>query len=277
MTELTAVLLAFPTVIFTVLLGVALVYWLFVVIGALDLDLLGPGHAEGAIEGATKGLAEGAADGLAEGAPDGLAGLFTALRLKRAPVTVVVTLFAAFGWLVSVLTMQSVGAVLMGAVPAWLLGTLVLGASSVASLVVTSVAVRPLGRLFVTHAAKGRSDLVGRVCVVSTGRVDARFGQATVEDGGAGLILPVRCDAEGALRRGERALIIGWDHEREGFLVEPLEPMERPLPPAPGRGQLVEDERKTPREPKPSQAAPRVAAPELSAESEPPSERTQKL
>ena len=30
--------------VFTIALGIALVYWLFVVLGALDLDLLGGGH-----------------------------------------------------------------------------------------------------------------------------------------------------------------------------------------------------------------------------------------
>ena len=33
--------LQFPTVVFTIGLGIVLVYWLFVLLGALDIDLLG--------------------------------------------------------------------------------------------------------------------------------------------------------------------------------------------------------------------------------------------
>lgn len=290
MTELTAVLLAFPTVIFTVLLGVTLVYWLFVVIGAIDLDALGgghadgafDGHADGAFEGAVKGAAEGAAKGIAEGvaevAPDGFAGFLSALRLRSAPVTVVVSLFATFGWFFSVLVMQALGTTMGGLLPAWLLGVVVFGAASIVSLLTTSVVIRPLGRLFITRVAKGRGDLVGRVCVVSTGRVDAAFGQATLEDGGAGLILPVRCETAGALRRGDRALVIGWDADRDGFIVEPIDMMDRPMPAAvPGQSRAEKASPKQ-RAPEPSPSAARVAAEaELEAEAEPPpSERARR-
>jgi hypothetical protein len=255
MEALTTVLLGFPTVIYTVMLGVCLLYWLFIVIGAVDLDFLGgsdgalegaaKGVAEGAIkgvmegafkgvaEGAIKGVAEGAIKGVSEGAADAVgrgdghgldadtspAGIFSWLRLRSAPVTVTLTVFTIFGFLTSALAVQALER------PGTLLGLGVLVASAVASLLLTSVAVRPLAPIFATNLAKGHRDLVGRVCVVSTGRVDTRFGQATLEDGGAGLILQVRSDAN-ELRRGDRVLIIGWNAEREGFEVEPMEPLE---------------------------------------------------
>ena len=40
MDALLANLTAFPTVIFSVLMGIAVIYWLFVIVGALDIDLL---------------------------------------------------------------------------------------------------------------------------------------------------------------------------------------------------------------------------------------------
>ena len=41
MNELLAASLEFPTVVFTIVLGIVLVYWLFVLLGALDIDLFG--------------------------------------------------------------------------------------------------------------------------------------------------------------------------------------------------------------------------------------------
>ncbi len=87
MSEFLHNIVAFPTVVFTGFLALAFVYWVFVLVGALDMDFLhsvdGMGHgladgaaegiAEGAAEGLAEGFAEGAAEGLAEGAAEGLA------------------------------------------------------------------------------------------------------------------------------------------------------------------------------------------------------------
>ncbi|WP_437585893.1 glycine zipper family protein [Sorangium sp. So ce1000] len=272
MAEVLAASLAFPAVIFTVLLALALIYWLFVLLGALDLDLLGGAHgdaapdlgglegaAKGAIEGAAKGAlegaakgalegaakgaiegaAKGAAEGLADGAdgPDGVGSLLAALELHRVPATVTLTLIAAFGWFTSALSTVLVGPLWLGwGLPRWALGVAVLAGSLVAALLLTSLSVRPLGPLFVTRHAQSKKDLVGRVCVVSTGRVDERFGQAVIDEGGASHILDVRCDTPGALRRGDRALLVSWDPDKEVFSVEPLDTLLGPPPPLAERG-----------------------------------------
>ncbi|WP_437791198.1 glycine zipper family protein [Sorangium sp. So ce693] len=259
MAEVLAASLAFPAVIFTVLLALALIYWLFVLLGALDLDLLGGAHgdaapdlgglegaAKGALEGAAKGALEGAAKGAAEGLADGADGadgahgvgsLLAALELHRVPATVTLSLIATFGWFTSALSTVLVGPLWLGwGLPGWTLGLAVLAGSLVAAVLLTSLAVRPLGPLFVTRHAQSKKDLVGRVCVISTGRVDERFGQATIDEGGASHILDVRCDTPGALRRGDRALLVSWDPDREVFGVEPLDALLGPPPPLAERG-----------------------------------------
>ncbi|WP_437893449.1 glycine zipper family protein [Sorangium sp. So ce124] len=267
MAEVLAASLAFPAVIFTVLLALALIYWLFVLLGALDLDLLGGAHgdaapdlgglegaakgalegaAKGALEGAAKGALEGAAKGAAEGLADGADGadgahgvgsLLAALELHRVPATVTLSLIATFGWFTSALSTVLLGPLWLGwGLPGWTLGLAVLAGSLVAAVLLTSLAVRPLGPLFVTRHAQSKKDLVGRVCVISTGRVDERFGQATIDEGGASHILDVRCDTPGALRRGDRALLVSWDPDREVFGVEPLDALLGPPPPLAERG-----------------------------------------
>lgn len=255
MTEVLALSLAFPTVIFTVVLALALIYWIFVVVGALDLDLLGgaegdvvssvdgaakgalEGAAKGAIEGATKGAIEGAAKGAIEGAAGegaadgGVGSLLAALQLNRVPATVVITLIAAFGWFTSALSTRAAEPLWTGwGIPRWTIGLAVLVISLTAALLLTSLTVRPLAPLFVTRHAKSKKDLVGRICVITTGRVDERFGQAMLDEGGASGILDVRCDTPGVLQRGDRAVLVSWDPTREVFGVEPLD-----APPSRGR------------------------------------------
>lgn len=77
MTGLLEACLRVPTVIFTIALGIVLLYWLFVLVGALDIDLFG-GDASGAAKGLGDALAgaKGAGDALAgaEDVGDALAG-----------------------------------------------------------------------------------------------------------------------------------------------------------------------------------------------------------
>ena len=60
-----------------------------------------------------------------------------------------------------------------------------------------------LAPFFTMRKARSHKDLVGRTCTVTTGTVDARFGQAQVNDGGAGLLLHVRHDGGGAQDDGQ--------------------------------------------------------------------------
>ncbi len=73
MGDFVTTVLSLPTVIFTVPLGLSLFYWLFVVIGAIDIDALDglDGGVDGALDG-VDGALDGAADGALDGALDGL-------------------------------------------------------------------------------------------------------------------------------------------------------------------------------------------------------------
>jgi hypothetical protein len=53
--------------------------------------------------------------------------------------------------------------------------------------------------------------------------VTDRFGEATLDDGGAGVVVRVRVETDVTLERGQEAIIIGYDEEREEFTVAPIE------------------------------------------------------
>ncbi|MBI4953665.1 MAG: glycine zipper family protein [Myxococcales bacterium] len=257
MSELLTAILGFPTVIYTVMLAVVLLYWLFVILGALDIDLFHHAGGDGALEGAgaeglTAGLdgahgAHGAVDaaghgaleggaehahagadaGGADGGADGHAdagstGLLGALRLRDAPITVVTSFVTLYGWLLSFFGMRHLAPVVP--LPLWASGIGVMLASFVIALLMTSVTVRPIGRYFKTHSGKRRQDFVGSVCEVQTGEVTETFGQAHIDDGQAGLVVQVRAmSGKLATRRGDHVLILEYDDAREAYIVEPYE------------------------------------------------------
>ena len=221
MTELIDASLQAPTVVFTIGLGIALFYWLFVLLGALDIDVLG------GAEGAGKGLgdlavggAKGGAEALkgvkldADADADG-GGVWSGLGLGKVPMTISVSLILLVGWCGSLLISHYV-ITDMGTGLRWALLPILL----VLGMIVSAVLVRPLAPIFAIKEGKSNRDYVGHTCTINTGSVDHDFGQATLVDGGTVLQIPVRCDA-GKLGRGDKALIIDFDERRAAYLVEP--------------------------------------------------------
>jgi hypothetical protein len=245
MAQLLAASLSFPSVVFTALLGVVLLYWLLVVAGAAGVDLFGDGAADGveagAIEAAGKGAAEGALGGgggdvgdggLGHGGGEG--GWLEALHLRSAPATVVVSLWVTFSWLACVVASEALASWRGGGAARWAVEALLLLAAPAAALPVTSLAVRPLAGVFVPRpAARARRDFIGKVCTVRTGTVDESFGEAVLGERGAEVVLRVRVDGAPALKRGERALVVAFDEANDAFTVAPFDEL---VGPAPGAG-----------------------------------------
>ncbi|HEX8704308.1 MAG TPA: hypothetical protein VF815_36085 [Myxococcaceae bacterium] len=267
MTTFLESILAFPTVFFTILLGVTMTYWLCVILGAVGVDILdgdvaaGAKAAGGTLEGAAKaaggileggakaagGILEGGAKGAAEGlmggtkAAGGLegaakaasghdldldadgGGLSEALGFAGIPITISGSFIIFAAWLLSIMT-RNVAFDLLGSVlPSVVVSGGVALLSAVVGIMLASFAVRPLRPIFIAKKAPGRDSLMGRVCTINSGNVTNTFGHATFEDGGAGLILNVYCAKENGLKRGDQALILGYDPARDVYEVEPVD------------------------------------------------------
>lgn len=234
MNELLDASARFPTVIFTIGLGIALVYWLFVLLGALDIDLLGGSDAGGAAKGLGDALAGGGKGGAEalkaikigdgdHGADLDGGGFWHVLGLASVPVTISGSAIMLVCWVGSLLGMRYAGGAL-GDLAGWL-PALMLLVVVIVGVPLAGLLVRPLGPVFEIKEGKSNKDYVGHLCTITTGHVDDGFGQATVEDGGTVLVIPVRCDRAGALGRGHKALIIDFDAARQAYVVEPTTDM----------------------------------------------------
>lgn len=230
MNDLLEASVRFPTVIFTIGLGICLVYWLFVLLGALDIDLLGGGDAAGAAKGMGDALAGGAKGGVeglkglsldadADLDGDADAGFLKALGLAGVPITISVSLVMLVCWIASLLAMHHAGRA-VGDLAGWL-PAVVLLAVIIVGVPLAGQLCRPLAPVFAIKPGKSNRDYVGHTCTITTGHVDDGFGQATIEDGGTVLVIPVRCDRPGVLGRGHKALVVDFDEARAAYVVEP--------------------------------------------------------
>ncbi len=237
MQDFLAAILAFPTVIFTVMLGGVILYWLTVIFGFFDLDfldgVLGLESADSAIDGALEsvdgaidGALEGGAEGLEEAASSragGLAALLAVLGLQGVPITVVGSFVILWAWMLTTLgvtfTSKYLASGLYGMTAGAALAVIALGVS----FLIGSLSVKPFKRLFVNPVAPSRSSLVGKVCIIRSLNVNDRHGQAEIDDGGTGFLAEVRCFKANELTRGSKALVFKYDPADEVFQIAPID------------------------------------------------------
>jgi hypothetical protein len=228
MSHVLTLAISFPSIVYTVLLGAVAIYWAFVMVGAAKIGL-GDGDGGDVGAGDAHDVGEHGGDGgdahdageHGDGGDDGgdsngaIADLIGALRLRSVPLTIVVSGIVMFSWVFSML-----GATLF---TSSVMHVLTLLAAPLLALFPTSLVARPLGKLFVNPTAVTRTDLIGKTCRIRTGTVTEKFGEAELEDGGAGIVVRVRIDTDVKLARGQEAIIVGYDDEREEFTVAPME------------------------------------------------------
>lgn len=195
--------LAFPTVLFSFLLCLAVLYWLVAALGILEVDVLDGDFA---------------ADG--EGLElEGLAGLLLRLGLGGVPVTLVLTLLVFFAWFVS----YFVELLLLRHLPlGWLrypLGLALAAAALLPAVPLTGLLCRPLRRFFRKVEAPSARSLLGQVATVRSGTVSPRFGEADLDDQGAGLILRIRADESAGFQRGDRVVLLQYLEGEHAYRV----------------------------------------------------------
>lgn len=207
MTRFLDATVAYPTVIYSTLLGVVLVYWILALIGVVDFD-------DASIDIDSDLQADADAEDIGE-----LAAFLVAFGLNGVPFSVVVTLMTLIAWTLSCLA----GMWLLPLVPTSILqivaGTGVLLVSLAVAVPITARAIRPMRGLFVMHRAVSNNELVGQACVVLTSSVDENFGRAEVSTRGTGLNIRVWAASPNQLNKGARAIIIEYDSAGERYLI----------------------------------------------------------
>ncbi|WDS36464.1 hypothetical protein [Pseudoxanthomonas sp.] len=207
MLEFLSVALSWPTLPYSIVLGFSVAYWLLAATGIVDADGLHGGD-----------LHYGDFHHGGDDAIHGISGMFARLGLGGAPVMLVVALVAFFGWTITyfghLLFLQQVAAPVR-----WGLGTVLALVALVPGVAVSAFVLRPIRRLLLKLRPVEQASILGRPGVVVSPVVDAQAGRATVDDGGAGLILQVRTVPGTSLVRGERLVLVDYDAANNLYLV----------------------------------------------------------
>lgn len=199
----------YPTAIYTVLLGVVVIYWVLAMLGMVDVE-----HSGLDVDVGVHTHADGDANDVGH-----LASYVVAFGLNGVPFSVAVSLLVLVSWTVCCLG----GEWLLPLVPTLplqlLAGTVLLVVSAIIAIPVTAVAIRPLRGLFVSHTAVSNAALVGQLCRVVTGVVNEKDGRAEVARRGASLNIRVWATVPNSLKRGSQALILEYDEVAGRYLI----------------------------------------------------------
>lgn len=210
MSEFLAALQAFPTVFYTGLLGVCLLYWITVIIGALDLDLFG---------------GQGGADGHdvdAGGHGHGTSSLLEFFSLGRVPIPITVSAFALVGWGLGMLAELNLRPWLGTVLPGFLYPLVMGVALTLVAGFAAAMMVRPLRPIFTTKEEHGEQGLIGRQVKITSLKADHHFGTALCDNDGPGIIMRVVCRDGVELKRDEMAVVVEFDEAKQVYLIAPF-------------------------------------------------------
>jgi len=197
--------LSFPVVLLSFALCVAILYWFIAALGIIEVDLLDI-EVESSLENHSL-------------QPEGLAGLLLKLGLNGVPVTLILTLLFFFAWLFCYFAELLLLRFLPLGILRYPLGLVVVLAALVLAVPVVGMLARPLRPLFRKLEATSSQSVLGQIAVVRSGRVSLTQGEATLEDGGAGLILRVRADETQGFKRGDRVVLLEYLEAEHAYRV----------------------------------------------------------
>ncbi len=220
MTELINAALLLINLPFTILLGLVLVYWLFVILGGLNMHGL---HVD------AHGFHFDAPDVDAHVEVDGGGGdqpafgsfypMLAFLNIGKVPFMVIFSFLILFMWMGAILAnhyLNSGAAILFAAlllIPNFLIAT-----------ILTKIVTLPLVPLF--RALTTDPDLietaVGQACIVTLAADEDKVGQAEVTTGGAPLLVSVKPLKGGAITKGTKAIIIKKSDTRDFYWIDLL-------------------------------------------------------
>ncbi len=188
---------------FTVLLIIVLIYWLCVIIGALDLSTFD-------------------FDFDMDGDPGAFHGFLVFLSAGEVPFMLIVSLMSLSMWAIAILSnyyLSNTSSLLIAsglAVP-----------NMVISIFITKIAVKPFSSLFrALHYEEDQIAAIGSLCILLGDASEDRIAQAEVKTGGAPLTLLVRTRAGDNLSQGSQALVIEKDTEKDLYIVEAFQDWE---------------------------------------------------
>lgn len=194
--------LSFPTILYSGLLAIVTVYWLFSIIGFLDIDLL---DADVKLD--------------ADSNPSVVSNFLIKFKLDGVPVTLSLSFIILFSWIICFLIAHYGISQLAEEWVRVLLGIWVIIFAPFITAPLVAIIIKPLKPLFKKQDEQSSKDIIGRTAKVRSAKVTTNFGEAELHDGGAGLILKIRAKEPNNIQRGDQVFLEKYDAANNTYFV----------------------------------------------------------
>lgn len=208
---------------FTLFLGIVLLYWSGVIIGALDMDALDvhvDAHPDLDIHGDVDVHGDMDAELDLHAEPGHLADILTFFNIGAIPFMVVVSIFALVLWSLAMalrLNWQAPSNWM-----AYLAYVPILGAGALLTKAFTA----PLVKVFSLVSGKAISNVQGQICTLLSDADENHLSQGRVTTDGAPFLVNVKTREGKTLPKGSKALIIEKDPTTGVYYVEQFDAWE---------------------------------------------------
>ncbi len=195
---------SFPTAIFTFFLLLFMLFWLVAVLGFVEIDALDLPDIDLDTDQAT---------------PDAISGLIMKFGLHGVPITITLSILSLLGWFISYYAIYFLDEFLGDGLIRFVYGVVVFVSTLYVAVKLTSFIIQPLKPLFKKMEQSTEKLVLGQTAVVRTSRVDNEFGEAILEDGGAGLILKVRSTNDDKFKKNDRVVLLEYVEDQNAYRV----------------------------------------------------------
>ncbi|MCP4262512.1 MAG: DUF1449 family protein [Planctomycetes bacterium] len=209
--------------VITVLLILNVIYWIVVILGALDVDFLD-------IELPDSGLevdsdidvdvdAEGEVD-IALSHHSILCSVLHFFYVGEVPIMLLSSILILSMW-----TLCMFGNHYFNPRSSFLLAVPIYATSLVASLFICRIFAMPLKKVYdmFNKDYNAPKKVIGRICIVATTSVSDKMGQAEIKTKGAPIVLNVISDGEHVFHKGDEAVVVSRDNEKGIYIIAPLD------------------------------------------------------
>ena len=199
----------YPTVVFTGLVMFVTLYWVVSLLGMTDMDTVELGESGSEVSNLTS------------------TGFFTGLMLKfglyGVPLIVILSLVSLIGWVLSYLYTSFLHQYFDSGLLYYVFGTGALIFVLVISMWLTGLLISPIRKNIANIPKRNAASNLGKIAIVRTLSVTDKHGEAELHDGGAGLILKIRSDADASLlKQGDEVVLVEYLEAANTYRVTPV-------------------------------------------------------
>lgn len=200
----------YPTVVFTGLVMFVTLYWVVSLLGMTDMDTVELGESGSEVSNLTS------------------TGFFTGLMLKfglyGVPLIVILSLVSLIGWVLSYLYTSFLHQYFDSGLLYYVFGTGALIFVLVISMWLTGLLISPIRKNIANIPKRNAASNLGKIAIVRTLSVTDKHGEAELHDGGAGLILKIRSDADASLlKQGDEVVLVEYLEAANTYRVTPVQ------------------------------------------------------